>query len=240
MDEVRFLRSDVMMQPNDLDYKIYIVEEADLLTVQAQNALLLTLEEPPSYVLFLLLCTSATNLLETIRSRAPSLRLNPIEQAPMGKYLTQRDRTFAMLPKEEQQQILLLADGSIGRALELLGNAEREPLMQRRAVAASFVSTMLERRDAEKMTELMAGFGKSREDIMALLVDIETALRDLILLKRSDEVVLRFYTDQVSATEIGERVAMQTLLALLDRVESTRRQLMRNANVRLALTSLLF
>lgn len=240
VDEVRFLRSDVMMQPNDLDYKIYIVEEADLLTVQAQNALLLTLEEPPSYVLFLLLCTSATNLLETIRSRAPSLRLNPIEQAPMGKYLAQRDRTFAMLPKEEQQQILLLADGSIGRALELLGNAEREPLMQRRAVAASFVSTMLERRDAEKMTELMAGFGKSREDIMALLVDIETALRDLILLKRSDEVVLRFYTDQVSATEIGGRVAMQTLLALLDRVESTRRQLMRNANVRLALTSLLF
>ena len=112
--------------------------------------------------------------------------------------------------------------------------------MQRRAVAASFVSAMLERRDAEKMTELMAGFGKSREDIMALLVDIETALRDLILLKRSDEVVLRFYTDPASATELGERVPMQTLLSLLDRAESTRRQLMRNANVRLALTALLF
>jgi DNA polymerase-3 subunit delta' len=229
-----------MMQPNDLDYKIYIIEGADLLTIQAQNALLLTLEEPPPYVLFLLLCTSATNLLETIRSRAPSLRLNPIEQSPMGAYLGRRDRAFAMLPGEEQQQILLLADGSVGRALELLNSAEREPLMQRRAVAASFVSAMLERRDAEKMTELMAGFGKSREDIMALLVDIETALRDLILLKRSDEVVLRFYTDPASATELGERVPMQTLLSLLDRAESTRRQLMRNANVRLALTALLF
>jgi hypothetical protein len=158
----------------------------------------------------------------------------------MGAYLGRRDRAFAMLPNEEQQQILLLADGSVGRALELINSAEREPLMQRRAVAASFVSAMLERRDAEKMTELMAGFGKSREDIMALLVDIETALRDLILLKRSDEVVLRFYTDPANATELGERVPMQTLLSLLDRAESTRRQLRRNANVRLALTALLF
>ncbi|MBQ1263213.1 MAG: hypothetical protein IIX89_02860, partial [Oscillospiraceae bacterium] len=47
VDAIRFLRRDVLIPPNDLDTKIYIIEDADAMTVQAQNALLLTLEEPP-------------------------------------------------------------------------------------------------------------------------------------------------------------------------------------------------
>lgn len=239
VDEVRFLRMDVLVQPNDLDYKIYIIEDADLLTVQAQNALLLTLEEPPPYVLFLLLCNSAVNLLDTIRSRAPTLRLEPIEQQKMYEHLRAKDRAFAALSTEEQQQILLLADGSVGRALVLSDAKERKPLMERRAVAAAYVSAVLGRYDSEKMIELMPSFGSKRDEIMALLIDIETALRDLILLKRSDEVVLRFYTDREQAGSLCARVSMQALLARFDAVENTRKQLMRNANVRLALTSLL-
>ena len=52
VDAVRFLRNDVRIVPNDLDYKIYIIEDADTMTTQAQNAFLLTLEEPPKYVKF--------------------------------------------------------------------------------------------------------------------------------------------------------------------------------------------
>jgi hypothetical protein len=178
-------------------------------------------------------------LLETIRSRAPTLRLEPIEQQKMYKYLCVRDRVFASLSNEEQQQILLLADGSVGRALALSDTKERKPLMERRAVAAAYVSAALGRYDSEKMIELMPSFGSKRDEIMALLVDIETALRDLILLKRSDEVALRFYTDREEAGALCARVSMQTLLSRFDTIEITRKQLMRNANVRLALTSLL-
>ena len=60
--------------PNELDTKLYILEEAHLMTAQAQNAFLLTLEEPPPYVLFLLLAENAQALLETVRSRAPVRR----------------------------------------------------------------------------------------------------------------------------------------------------------------------
>lgn len=240
VEEVRFLRMDVLIQPNDLDYKIYIVEEADLLTVQAQNALLLTLEEPPPYVVFFLLCKSATNLLETIRSRAPVLRLEPIGQEQMARYLKAHDRAFAALSYEEQRHVLLLADGSVGRALSLSDPEQRNPLMERRAVAAAYVSTALGRRDNQAMLDLLPSFGTKREEIIALLVDIQTALRDLMLLKRSDGVTLCFYTDREEATELGSRVSMQTLLGLFDTVESARKQFMRNANVRLELTSLLF
>ncbi len=240
VDEVRFLRTDVLVQPNDLDHKIYIIQEADTLTEQAQNALLLTLEEPPPYVLFLLLCTSARNLLETIRSRAPTLRLEPIASGQMKAYLSKRERAFAALTPDEQHQILLLADGSVGRARSLSDPKERKPLMEHRAVAASYVSAMLGRRDSDTVVGLLPLFGNKREEVTAILGDIQTALRDLILLKRSDEVTLRFYTDREGASELCSRTSMQTLLSLADAVEATRRRLGRNANVRLALTSLLF
>lgn len=52
IDTIRDLRTDVHVMPNELDSKIYIIEDADTMTAQAQNALLLTLEEPPAYLGF--------------------------------------------------------------------------------------------------------------------------------------------------------------------------------------------
>ena len=72
VDVIRALREDVPLYPNDLDIKLYIIEDAHTMTTQAQNALLLTLEEPPPFVMFLLLTERADALLETIRSRAPT------------------------------------------------------------------------------------------------------------------------------------------------------------------------
>lgn len=243
VDEVRFLRTDVLLPPNELDFKIYIIEEADLLTPQAQNALLLTLEEPPSYVLFLLLCTSATSMLETIRSRAQLARLEPVPASAMKAYLSAHDRTFAVLPDEEQQQILLLSDGSVGRALVLTNEKKRAPLIERRTLAARCVSVLLGENgkcDVSVVPRLISDIGNKRDEVVPLLEDIQLALRDLILLKRADEVALRFYTEGGAALERVERVSVQALLSLYDTVEAARRQLLRNANVRLAMTSLFY
>lgn len=243
VDEVRFLRTDVLLPPNELDFKIYIIEEAELLTPQAQNALLLTLEEPPSYALFLLLCTSATSMLETIRSRAQLVRLEPVAASEMKAYLSSRDRSFAALPDEEQQQILLLSDGSVGRALVLTNEKKRAPLIERRAMAARCVSALLGENgkyDVSVIPRLISDIGNKRDEVIPLIEDIQLALRDLILLKRADEVALRFYTDSDAALERVERVSVQALLSLYDTVETVRRQLLRNANVRLAMTSLFY
>ncbi len=247
VDEVRFLRGDVCIQPNDLDTKIYIIEEADLMTAQAQNALLLTLEEPPSYALFLLLCERGTALLETIRSRAPLLRMERIPRETMRSHLNGRSRAFAALDVTAQSEILLLAEGSIGRALALADPDERAPLIERRGLAARYVAAVLERADVETMLSLMADIGikrdkvsARREELVALLEDVLKALRDLILLKRADRVSLSFYTDEQAALELGGRASLQALLSLTDAVEAARRQLLRNANVRLAMTSLFF
>jgi DNA polymerase-3 subunit delta' len=239
VDDVRFLRADVLIEPNDLDSKIYIIEGADTMTVQAQNALLLTLEEPPPYVLFLLLCENATSLLETIRSRAPKLRLSPVPTDDIRAYLTEHKRAFTSLTQKEQEELLMIADGSIGRAEVLLDAKERKPLLTRRALAASFVEQQLGRTDSAAALSLMASLGNKREDIVALLSDVLCALRDLALLKRAETAALCFYADREEALTLCDCASLSWLLQLYDRVEDSRRRLLRNANVRLTLTSLL-
>ena len=129
VEAIRFLREDVLIAPNDTDTKIYVIEDAETMTPQAQNALLLTLEEPPQYVLFLLLAANTENLLETVRSRAPVLRMEPIPPAEIRACLDRAGKT-AGIPEAEMSDILAGADGSIGRALELLHPDKRKPLVE--------------------------------------------------------------------------------------------------------------
>ena len=69
VDRIREVREDAFIIPNESDRKVYILEDADNTTVQAANALLKVLEEPPASAFFILTCSSASVLLETIRSR---------------------------------------------------------------------------------------------------------------------------------------------------------------------------
>lgn len=238
VDDVRFLRADVLTPPNDLDSKIYIIEGADSMTIQAQNALLLTLEEPPSYVLFLLLCENASAMLETIRSRAPKMTLCPVPTDDIRTHLLATERSFAGLSEAEREEVLMIANGSIGRAKELLDAKERKPLIARRALAADFIRQQLVTKDSAASLSIMASFGTKREDILLLLNDILTALRDLTLLKRTDGAPLCFYSDYATALDLCDGASMPRLLRLYDRVDACRRRLLRNANVRLSLTTL--
>ena len=68
--------------------------------------------------------------------------------------------------------------------------------------------------------------------------DVQHALRDLMLLKRTERAPLCFYTDTEAALALCDAISMQALLSLFEAIEATRKQLLRNANVRLSLTSL--
>lgn len=75
VDVIRAIRADAYIRPNEAPRKVYLLLGADAMTAQAQNALLKLLEEPPGQVLFVITCASASNLLETVRSRSQILTL---------------------------------------------------------------------------------------------------------------------------------------------------------------------
>ncbi|MBO5755134.1 MAG: hypothetical protein J6R89_03640 [Clostridia bacterium] len=238
VDTVRFLREDVPVLPNDLDFKVYVIEDADKMTVQAQNALLLTLEEPPAFVRFFLLCENAGLLLETIRSRAPVLRTEPIKREDMDAYLTSHDSRAAQMklsnPKE-YAELLLVAGNGIGRALELLDPKVFAPIKENRALAAELVIAAVRQKGASRILPLLSRFSNKRDLLRDQLLLLSQAVRDLVLLKKSEEITLTFWSTPNEAIELCD----STSLGFLYRFETAVRRALdenaRNANVRLML-----
>ena len=235
VDAIRFLKQDVLLAPNDLDTKIYIIEDAETMTAQAQNALLLTLEEPPAYVLFLLLCDGADGLLETIRSRAPILKTEPISDGDIRTYL--RDNKRLTISNDELDTVIMASDGRIGRALELTDAKSVKAIMKLRGAVDGFIDGCVTR-NAESVLGSIAAFGNKRDGVLEILSTLTLALRDLLALKNTDTVILKYYIDRELAFDISSRLSTRTLLRIYDAVGRAKDGLDRNGNVRLTLTGM--
>ncbi|NLW73329.1 MAG: hypothetical protein GX057_00300 [Clostridiales bacterium] len=243
VDVAREIRRDVMTLPIDFAYKVYIFEGADKMTPEAQNALLLTLEEPPAFAVFLLICRSATNLLVTVRSRAPTIRTEPIPPDVIEDYIISHDKRAAELKAEspgEFAELICAAGGCIGQALLLLDSDRRRPVMERRRLARSFVGVAASKAQAREKLEVISMFSQKREEIAEELRLITDALRDLIILKKAKEAPLVFWADRAAALELAARFSLSELFLLIKRVEAAAEHIGRNANIKLTLTNLVF
>lgn len=241
VEAIRELRRDVWVAPNDVSTKTYLIEDAHLMTQQAQNALLLTLEEPPSYALFLLLCESASPLLETIRSRAPTLRTEPIPPRELEEHLCRVNADAATLKKtaySELAEIISASDGSIGKALSLMDPKIRKPIVTKREVAREFVRLCTARRQFAAVLRFLMPLAAKRDNMTDTLNTVLLCLRDLLLVKQTEKAPLCFFADREEATTLAYAFTTPDLLALCDHVTQACDQLQKNANVRLTLISL--
>lgn len=239
VEAIRAIHSDVWVAPNELDCKLYLIEDAHLMTVQAQNAFLLTLEEPPAYVRFLLLCESVAPLLETVRSRAPALRLQHLSQQEIGAHLCSRYPEAKALSEQspsEFRELLAAADGSIGKALLLLDPKQRKPILERRNTVREFVRLCGARRNSGAVIGFLGAMGQKREDITAQLQAILLCMRDLLLCKQTEHAPLCFFADREEAYTLSYRFSAPELLRLCNCLTQATDRLRRNANVRLTLT----
>jgi len=129
VEAIRMLKSDVYIRPNDLDYKLYIIGHAERMTVQAQNALLKILEEPPEGAIFFLLCENRAALLPTVLSRVQRLTMEAFSDEVLLGLLKEHDRDAASLARNDEDSLRLyvrLADGSYGRARRYVHAQKKE------------------------------------------------------------------------------------------------------------------
>lgn len=241
IDKVRFLKEDVYIPPNDLERKIYVIEDADRLTVQAQNAFLLTLEEPPAYAVFLLLCQSSDLLLETIRSRAPTLRTEPIPNELIDSYIVSHDQRAAAMKQSsprDYNELIMASKNGIGNALKLLDKKLFDGIISQRKLAKDFIDLSLSRKDPQRALALMARFSTKRDGLSEELTAIYSALRDLIASKKSETLPLCFYESRDDAIELSDRVSIKRLFTIMDITKKAIEKNSLNANVRLTVTSL--
>ena len=241
VDVARFLKEDVYTLPNDLEHKFYIIEEADKMTHQAQNAILLTLEEPPSFVHFFLLCSNSQSLLETIRSRAPTFKTEIISTTDIDKYIQSKSdkaRQMKLSSTAEYRELLKASRGSIGKALSLLEEKSWSSTFELISFVKSIVNCATRARDAKDILELFLSFSNKRDILIEQLSMICDAIRDLIMLKKSENVSLGFYCDENEAIEICDRVSLSFLFSFQEAVYTAIDELQRNSNIKLTLTKM--
>ena len=127
VDEIRKqVNNDIAIKPYSSERKIYIIDEAEKMNVQAQNALLKTLEEPPAYATIMLLTTNLEAMLQTIRSRCVTLTMKPVPDVELQRYLMRE----VQVPDYKASICTAFARGNVGRAKELAVSPEFDELKE--------------------------------------------------------------------------------------------------------------
>lgn len=166
VSQIRELRADAYVRPNEAARKVYVLENAQTMNGSAQNALLKLLEDGPAYAAFLLLTDNAGNMLATVRSRCELLNLSPVTPAECREYLLTR---FSTLPRERVLDAAGRCEGVLGRAVAWLeGGGEEE---ERIREAASRLASLLKDGGEGELLEYCVGLEKWDRDALSGLMD---------------------------------------------------------------------
>lgn len=231
VDEIRAMRSSAYIKPNDLEFKAYLLEDGGFMTVQAQNALLKLLEEPPGNVYFFLMCENAAALLPTVRSRAPTLRMQTFSTAELSDYLAANDKKAKILKNNQPDafdELLTAACGSIGQAKKGLSGRSAGKSNLRDEVIR-FVETLAAKNPTE-ITLACLGLPSKREELSEFYHQTRLALRDLMALRCLPEPELLFGDGERLRALVG-RMSQSRLLLLEEEIAGQENRLASNINL---------
>ena len=185
IDQVRDIVDRAGYKPFEGRRRVVIIDDADALVPAAQNALLKTLEEPPSSSMFILVTARPNVLLPTVRSRCPQLRFQPLSASDIAKALVARGSS-----ESEALAVAATADGSLGQALAASGGerVESRDVAHRVLVQASNGGDAGRRLEGAKelLTKTGGGAG-DREQLATNLKAMASLVRDVaVLATRAD------------------------------------------------------
>ena len=230
VDTIRSLKSAVYIKPSELDAKFFVLSDCQYMTVQAQNAALKILEEPPANVYFFLLTDSASALLPTVRSRAQIIRMQQFGKEQMQEYALTQPR-FSLLYKQDPHRfglILQKAGGCIGQLSDEGEGKEEVKLLEN---ARQLVS-LLDGADYMALLRFCQKLAATRQELDALLLKVQNALRDVLACRYGQSTQLFFYESEESAMAATRHLTDRSILCLLSQIEQIKENLVCNPNLR--------
>ena len=223
---------DVSIRPFAYSHKVYIIHDASKMTVQAQNALLKTLEEPPEYTVLILTADNADALLPTVRSRCVILNMRPVCDGDVASYLMRELK----MPDYQAEIFAALARGNIGRALEM---ASSESFGEKMTGSLFYLARSKENSPEMRM-EFVRKMTEDKRGISDYLDIFSLWFRDVLYLKATNEPDgLIFREDYANISRRASLSSYQGLQSILDAIEKTRTRLAANVNAELALELML-
>ena len=170
IEQIREMQRKVSEKPIISDKKVYIIDDADTMTTEAQNCLLKTLEEPPEYITIILICTNENNLLTTIKSRCTKMYFEPLNKECLKKYI---DKNYSY--QKISENIIDLSQGSIKKLNQLNENKDTYENIEK-------IFLNMQDKDLIEIVQMSEGIYKAKEEIKSIL-----EYMNVILLKLSKQ-----------------------------------------------------
>ncbi|MCI8664382.1 MAG: DNA polymerase III subunit delta' [Hungatella sp.] len=229
VDDIRKQINDtIMIRPYSSEYKIYIVDEAEKMTIQAQNALLKTIEEPPSYVIIILLTTNQNTFLPTILSRCIQLKLKPLKDSIIRDYLINK----LSVPETKADIYAAFARGNMGRAVKIAQSEEFKHMYE------ELIHVLRNIRDMD-ISMLLGFIKKMKEDNLDLIECLDFMqiwYRDALMFKVTKDANLLIFKDEYSAiNEMSQKTGYDGFENILEAIDKAKVRLEANVNMELAM-----
>ena len=234
VDDIRLqLNNEIRVKPYSRPYKIYIIDEAEKMTEQAQNAILKTIEEPPEYAVILLLTVNAKVLLPTILSRCILLNIRPVARQAVTKLLTQRHGIAEYMAEVAAD----FADGIPGRAIAYAQSGEfislKEDVLQ--------VLKRLDTMSAEELYKNVKEWAGRKAELSDMLSLMNLWFRDVLVIKSTKgQGQPVFREEQQELCRQAERMSYRWLEQCMESIEITRQRMSANVNLEVSLEMMLY
>ena len=226
------VNDDIIIKPYSSDWKIYIISEAEKMTVQAQNALLKTLEEPPAYAVIILLTSNIDSMLSTILSRCVVLNMKPVKDEIIKKYLMEEIH----VPDYKADVCTAFARGNLGKAKALAASEEFDNIKTEAVSLLKYIHDM-------EITDIMSAIKKINDykiDINDYLDILSVWYRDVLLFKATNDANQLIFKDELQyIKKIANQSAYEGIEIILDALEKAKSRSRANVNFDLTMELLL-
>ncbi len=233
VDDIRTqLNNDIVIKPYSSKYKVYIVDEAEKMNQQAQNALLKTIEEPPAYAVIMLLTTNADSFLQTIRSRCITLNIKSVKDEVIKSYLMSKHH----IPDYQADICAAFAQGVVGKAVKLASSDEFNELKE----SALSLIKRLDDIDVYEMgaaVKQIADYKLQVQDYFDLMM---IWYRDVLYMKATNDVNGLIFKDEVyDIKKQAAKHSYQGIEVIIESLEKAKVRLNANVNFDLVIELLL-
>ena len=233
VDDIREqINNDIAIMPYQGPKKIYIINDGEMMTVQAQNALLKTLEEPPEYAVIIILTNNVDLFLPTILSRCIVLNFKPVEDEKIKDFLME----YMQIPDYKAQICVAFARGNVGKA-RLLAKSEEFDKVKDEALS------LLKNIDDMEINEIVTAIKKINEykfDVNDYLDIFSIWYRDMLLFKAThDANGLVFREELQYIRKAADKSTYEGIETIIEALEKCKQRLRANVNFELSMELLL-
>lgn len=233
VDEIREqINNTVSIKPYSSKYKIYIIEDAHLMTVQAQNSLLKTIEEPPEYVIILLLTSNRQKLLLTIQSRCVILNLRPVNESKIKNYLMEEYQ----IPDYKADVCAAFSQGNVGRAIKLAKSDDFNELKNMALRLVRNIKTM----EIYEMVDYIRAMQENKVSISEYLDLLLVWYRDVLMFKTTTDANRLIFKEEITEiTKQASEFSYEGIEKVIEAIKIGKARIEARVNVDLTLELLL-